>query len=172
MRIISKQDNTDTLVEQAPFCDDTLGNRIKSIRTKIGLTQQDFSEILNLSQAHISNIEANKDKPSGKVIKQICMAFGIDKEWLETGKGDMTKSAGSYDSSSGKAAEAQQEYENTIYIKIMSAWAKSGMSLKELSDRSGIDMADLAGFVSRLTFFSNDILFKLLTTLNCTLSLK
>lgn len=67
----------------------TIGERIKEVRKYYKCSQRNFAVRLNLSQAHISNIEANKDNPSDKIIKQICAVYKINREWLKSGEGEM-----------------------------------------------------------------------------------
>lgn len=67
----------------------TVGERIRAVRKYYKCSQRDFAMMLNLSQAHVSNIEANKDKPSDKIIKQICTIYKINMDWLKSGDGDM-----------------------------------------------------------------------------------
>lgn len=67
----------------------TVGERIKAVRKYYNCNQRDFAAMIGLSQAHVSNIEANKDNPSDKLIKHICTVFKIDPDWLKTGNGDM-----------------------------------------------------------------------------------
>lgn len=46
--------------------------------------------MLGLSQAHISNIESNKDNPSDKLLMKICAVFNVSFDWLKTGIGEMS----------------------------------------------------------------------------------
>lgn len=77
----------------------TIGKRIKIVRKSKKLNQRVFSNMLGLSQAHISNIECDKDKPSNKVLTSIANEFNINIEWLKTGEGEMEckSSHSSYD---------------------------------------------------------------------------
>ena len=67
----------------------SLGSRVKIVRKYNKLNQRNFSIMLGLSQAHISNIETDKDKPSDKILKSICVNFNVNFEWLKNGTGDM-----------------------------------------------------------------------------------
>jgi transcriptional regulator with XRE-family HTH domain len=66
----------------------SLGERIKSVRKECRLSQKEFGARINISDGHLSAIEKNKDKPSDRLIDLICINFGINEEWLRTGKGD------------------------------------------------------------------------------------
>lgn len=70
-----------------------LGERIKIVRKYYKYNQRDFSKVLGLSQAHISNIESNKDNPSDKILLKISATFNINFDWLKYGQGEMTDSS-------------------------------------------------------------------------------
>jgi transcriptional regulator with XRE-family HTH domain len=69
----------------------SLGERIKSIRQECGMSQINFGKRINISDGHISAIEKDKTKPSERLIKLICLNFGINEEWLRTGEGAKIK---------------------------------------------------------------------------------
>ena len=55
------------------------GAKIKEIRQKNGLSQQEFGARLGVSHAHISKIESGKENPSDTLLKLIGYEFGMDK---------------------------------------------------------------------------------------------
>lgn len=72
-----------------------MNNRIKELRTehlkqKTGkkYTQQEFADILGLSQNYIWQIEKGERTPSERTLSDICEKFGVDPTWLRTGVGD------------------------------------------------------------------------------------
>lgn len=67
-----------------------VGDRIKIVRKYYKYSQRDFSSLLGLSQAHISNIECNKDNPSDKLLKTICSVCNVSYNWLKNNEGEMT----------------------------------------------------------------------------------
>lgn len=66
-----------------------MNQRIKEIRKKAGLTQQDFAERIGSARNTIANYEIGNRNPSDAVIRSICREFSINEEWLRTGKGFM-----------------------------------------------------------------------------------
>ena len=68
-------------------------DRIKAIRTHkdINMTQAEFSVSLGLAPTSAASWEkkANPQTPTESMRILICEKFGINREWLETGKGDM-----------------------------------------------------------------------------------
>ena len=64
-----------------------MDKRIKEIRESAGLTQVEFGKKIGLARKTGNRI------PSNIVINSICREFGINEEWLRTGKGEMYKIA-------------------------------------------------------------------------------
>lgn len=61
-----------------------LGNKIKSIRNELNITQGEFCEIMNLdlTRASLSKIESGKQLPSAEFIKAVVESFKISPYWL------------------------------------------------------------------------------------------
>jgi transcriptional regulator with XRE-family HTH domain len=55
-----------------------LGQRIRSRRLTLGLTQQALAEIAGLSVHGLSNIESGKGNPTLAVLNQLADALGLD----------------------------------------------------------------------------------------------
>lgn len=68
------------------------GDRIKEVRKIFRETQKEFAENVNISQAHLSNIEKGKDKPSDKLLRVISAEYEVSFEWLKIGEGKMVMS--------------------------------------------------------------------------------
>lgn len=66
-----------------------LFDRIKQIRKRLSLSQLVFSQTLGISRSHISNIETGTAAPSEQLINLICATWGVDKEWLVNGHGEL-----------------------------------------------------------------------------------
>lgn len=64
---------------------DTLGERIRYIRTQSGLTQQEFGRLIGVSQAFLSMVEHGKETPSTPIIRLISMIFEVDEKWIFLG---------------------------------------------------------------------------------------
>lgn len=63
-------------------------DRIKALRKKRDMTQEEFSSKLGLSRNFIAQIESGTKIPSERTIKDICRVFGVNEDWLRTGEGD------------------------------------------------------------------------------------
>lgn len=63
--------------------------RIKEARKAKELTLKQLGTLLGISESAVSNIERGRNKPSGSTLMLLCDNLGVNREWLETGKGDM-----------------------------------------------------------------------------------
>lgn len=63
-------------------------NRIKTLRSELGLTQQAFAEKLGTSRNNIAGYETGTRIPSDAVVSLICNKFNVSEKWLRTGEGE------------------------------------------------------------------------------------
>ena len=54
-----------------------VGNRIKEIRKKRGLTQEQLGKLLNISQTMVAQYENNKRKPKLETLQKIATALKV-----------------------------------------------------------------------------------------------
>lgn len=66
---------------------DPIKDRIKKIRKKLNLTQEEFSKRMGTSRNNIAGYEIGRREPSNAVISLICKEFGVNEAWLRTGEG-------------------------------------------------------------------------------------
>lgn len=66
-----------------------MNERIKQIRIKLGLSQDEFGRRLGVTRGAITNIELNKVDPKPLFVDLICREFGVNEIWLRTGEGEM-----------------------------------------------------------------------------------
>jgi transcriptional regulator with XRE-family HTH domain len=66
-----------------------VNERVKEIRSILGLSQRKFSSIVALSNAYIARIETGKITVNERLIKLICSSFNVNESWLRYGEGDM-----------------------------------------------------------------------------------
>ncbi len=64
-----------------------IGDRIKKLRTSLGLKQVQFSQQIRVSQGYLAEVEKGKKIPSSRVLLAVSTVFGIDEDWLRTGRG-------------------------------------------------------------------------------------
>lgn len=63
--------------------------RIKYLRSSMGLTQQQFADRLGLKRQTIASYEVGNIQPSGATILLMCKEYNINENWLRTGEGEM-----------------------------------------------------------------------------------
>ena len=66
----------------------TVNDRIKEIRTSLNVSQRDFCRLIYISQSLLGEIELGNRNVNDRTIQLISSQFSVNKEWLETGKGD------------------------------------------------------------------------------------
>lgn len=71
----------------------TIGDRIKKVRRALNLTQAEFAARIGSVQNTLTGYESGRRNPSAPVISLICERFGVNEEWLRTGKGEMMKAS-------------------------------------------------------------------------------
>jgi len=67
----------------------TVKDRVIAIRKSLGLTQRAISKGIYVSQSYYANIEQGSRPLNDRVIALLCSQYGVSKEYLLTGKGDM-----------------------------------------------------------------------------------
>jgi transcriptional regulator with XRE-family HTH domain len=76
--------------------ENVIGKRLKQFREQYGLNQGEFSRKINISQTTVSRVESGEKKPSKAFLNAIEVGFGINPEWVLTGRGSMLVGAEQY----------------------------------------------------------------------------
>ena len=64
--------------------------RLKQIRKAKKMSQEEFSKRLGISRSHLAGLESGaKSNITDRLINDICREFNVNREWLETGTGEM-----------------------------------------------------------------------------------
>ena len=72
-------------------------DRIITLRKMKGLTQKEFAERIGVKRGTLSNYELGRNIPVESVRMMICREYGVKREWLETGQGEMFEEKSKYD---------------------------------------------------------------------------
>lgn len=90
-------------------------DRIKKLRKNLNMTQQEFADRIGVKRNTIGQYEIGRNEPIDTVINLICREFGVNEEWLRTGKGEMFNPA-----PSDILDQLAQEYKlsNAAYIVV------------------------------------------------------
>jgi transcriptional regulator with XRE-family HTH domain len=67
----------------------TIGERLRKVRRRLGMTQKEFAEALGVHPMTLSKYESGKWKPSEKFLRLLEAKFGINYDWLLYGRGTM-----------------------------------------------------------------------------------
>ena len=64
-------------------------DRLKLLRTVLGLSQAEMARKLGIARSRLSELESGKTKPRDSLLRLISKTFGVSYEWLKYGKGEM-----------------------------------------------------------------------------------
>lgn len=107
----------------------TIGDRIKEIRKRYGLSQEKFSEELNTYRQRIIKIESGAIEPTFREIVDICEKFNTDIESFITSKKistqDFRNISERYVSNNQLSFEERRETIEGIYISLADNYLKT-----------------------------------------------
>lgn len=67
-----------------------LGERIKDVRKDVGLTQDEFAQMLGTTRGALAQIETGRSRPKEVMLKSILKTYpDLSENWLRYGSGDM-----------------------------------------------------------------------------------
>lgn len=137
-----------------------MNERIKSIRSALGLSQEAFGSRLGIKKAAVSRIESGAVNLTETNIILICERFNVSREWLLNGTGEMflPESSGAVDALAAqydltplerdmvenycKLSKAQRQAFWDVMQKIIGSSAQSGDAEETAS--SGVAAAEAA----------------------------
>lgn len=112
-------------------------NRIKELRKSLNLTQAEFGASLGVADSTVGNWEKARQVPPPSMIVSICKAFNVNREWLETGAGEMFVKEESLDDAArmrrmvGDLFEMLPEDKQKIIYDAVQNWIKKYGDKKE-----------------------------------------
>lgn len=65
-----------------------MNERLKKLRKRLELTQQEFADRIGVKRNTIANYETNRNVPIDAVISLICREFNVNEDWLRNGGSD------------------------------------------------------------------------------------
>ena len=66
----------------------TIGNRMRDVRKKAGLTQKKFADKIGFHKNQVYNVEVGKSIPSDDFLAAVSREFKVGVDWLRTGQAD------------------------------------------------------------------------------------
>lgn len=98
--------------------------RIKELRSILGLSQQKFADAIGIARGNIAAYEVNKNEPSNAVISLICKEFDVNEEWLRDGTGEMFIEKSKDEQISEMLADIQKSGIDNFKHRLVSALAQ------------------------------------------------
>lgn len=92
-----------------------MNERIKELRKKLKLTQQEFADALSIKRNTVATYEMGRNEPIDAVIALICKTFNVNEEWLRSGAGDMFLELPEEDEEAAYVSELLEDSDNDLY---------------------------------------------------------
>lgn len=67
-----------------------IGQRIRKLRTDLGMKQADFVAALDISRSYLSKIESGTEQPGRELLLKIAQEYNLTFDWLLSGVGNRT----------------------------------------------------------------------------------
>ena len=113
--------------------------RIQAARKAKGLTLKQLGDIIGISESAVSNIERGRNKPSGSTLILLCEKLGINREWLETGEGDMF-APGAEQAETARMIDAISD--SPAMRSLLATWAQLSDENKAVFERFAADYVE------------------------------
>lgn len=68
-----------------------IGRNIRTLRKHLKMTQVQFAASIGIRGPSLSAIESGQNTATNRLLTSICAVHGVNREWLETGQGEMFK---------------------------------------------------------------------------------
>lgn len=99
-----------------------MNERIKELRSSLGLTMEKFGEKLGVKKSAINKIEKGENNITEQMFKSICREYSVNEEWLRTGEGSMFHEISPDDEYMKAAAEIQLSNDEAAMQAVISYW--------------------------------------------------
>ncbi len=121
-----------------------MNERIKQLRKKLGLTQQQFADQLGTSRANISKYEISANVPSSAIISLICREFNVNETWLRDGSGDMFKSTDRYTDIARLTTQLLNEESDSFKNRFISMLANLNSDEWEVLEKCALELCNFS----------------------------
>ena len=91
-----------------------MNERIKELRKKLKLKQQEFADALSIKRNTVATYEMGRNEPIDAVIALICKTFNVNEEWVRSGTGDMFLVLPEEDEEAAYVSELLEDSENDL----------------------------------------------------------
>ena len=114
-------------------------DRIIELRNKLNLTQTEFGEKIGLTRNAVAAYERGIANPTGTAIIAIVNVFHVNREWLETGEGDMFAPTAEQ---AETARMIESISESPAMRSLLAAWAQLSDENKAVFERFAADYVE------------------------------
>jgi len=94
--------------------------RIVKLRKALGLTQKQFADGIGVKRGTVSNYEVGRNIPTETVQKMICRVYGVRREWLDTGTGEMFEERNRLEQIMDLSEEYLKNESNSFRLRLIS----------------------------------------------------
>lgn len=101
-----------------------MNERIKELRKKMKLSQDDFAKKIGLTKNYISLVETGNRNLSEQSVKLLCHEFNVNENWLRTGEGEQYTKKSKDEEIAEMLADVQLAGEDTFKHRLISALAQ------------------------------------------------
>lgn len=119
-----------------------MNERIKQIRIKNSMTQQEFADRLGIKRGTIANYELGRNEPIDAVITLICREFHINESWLRTGAGEMEKPVNRDAEIASFMGDVMRGENDNFRRRLVAVLAKLDASEWELLEKMALKLSD------------------------------
>ena len=107
-----------------------MNERIATLRKSLGLTQQQFADGIGVKRGTVSNYEIGRNLPTETVLQMICRVYGVRREWLDAGIGEMFKERSRLEQIRDLSKDYLKDESNAFHLRLISVIA--GLSEDQL----------------------------------------
>lgn len=118
-----------------------MNDRIKELRSALGLSQTEFAYQTGISHSLLTKIEAGDNQATNKVVAKIVDKWKVDEDWLTAGKGEMK-----YEKKSATASTEGESWKGEAWILAKEQLEKKDQTI----DRLAVSFDRLTEFLSKL----------------------
>lgn len=109
----------------------TIGDRVKQLRKDKNMTLEAFGKQVGVGKTSISKLEHNTCALTDQMAISICREFGVNKDWLESGIGEMYVKSDVFD----LGEYAKQHGITDLELEIIKTYLKIPVAKREAVER-------------------------------------
>lgn len=101
-----------------------MNERIKKVRTALGMTQQEFADSIKVKRNTVATYEMGRSAPSDSAIALICATHNVNEDWLRNGNGEMFVPISKSDQIADMISDVLKSDEEDFKRRLISALAQ------------------------------------------------